>query len=132
MDEDYYPLKAQKRRRGTEERESGASLFDSPPPPPPHNKSDGSRTAAARVEREPSKAARDRALIVRLLEWREQGMTRAELASMSGLSQNSVNPRVWELLQEQPPRIAERGVREGRAVLVHHRYVRPFGAGGAA
>lgn len=80
----------------------------------PHNGTPTSIDASKRAE---GVAGEQREIVFSLIALAgSNGLTRAEIISATGLRENSVNPRVWELMNAG--RIAGLGRRDGRQVLV--------------
>jgi Fic family protein len=87
------------------------TLFDRPP----DNGTDTSKAAAKAVP----DAARLRACVLETIEAASAGLTREEIEAATGLSGNTVRPRVWELVRAGL--VEPRGVRKtqsGRAAAV--------------
>jgi hypothetical protein len=108
--------------------------FSAPPQDfsaPPHNGTGTSRLAAIGVQTS-GQAATDRERVLRAIQCAgERGITRADICHSTGLSGDTVRPRVWELMGkgggqvahkllvvEQGERIPDCGGRRMQAVLV--------------
>jgi len=95
----------------------GSPLFEGLPPTLAKRRpARGSRMALERNT--PARLSKKAIILLAIEAAGTRGMTRWELHGTTGISENSVNGRVRELLDEDPSRVVEHGERDGRAVLM--------------
>jgi hypothetical protein len=95
---EYAPNKTWKRKMTEAIASRGGSgscfnLFDAPAPSVPRPTSEDAADSQGK-----SKRATDRIVILRTLAWQAEGMTRDEIAESTGISPNTVRPRIVELV----------------------------------
>jgi DNA-binding NarL/FixJ family response regulator len=69
------------------------SMFDAPAPSVPRETSESAADGQGK-----SKRATDRTTILRTLAWQHDGLTRDQIADETGISPNTVRPRIVELI----------------------------------
>ena len=72
---------------------SGPNLWDAPAPSVPRPTSEDAADAQGKTKR-----AIDRITILRALAWQSEGLTRDQIAEDTGISPNTVRPRIVELV----------------------------------
>jgi DNA-directed RNA polymerase specialized sigma24 family protein len=110
--------------RPPQSQTAGLGLFDQPSDPEEETRSRRTApTSVAAGRKIQSKAAGLRLTIANVIDAAgARGVTRKEIAETAAISKDTVNARVRELLDEQPPRYCVCGERGAEGVIINLRH----------